>query len=226
LTTDPGIGPVDLGDTSATLHALEAAEEVEPDAVYLQPQALVAASLHKTLELQTVKLSDDIDPRKLATQLSMQRGPAVPPFDSGWPPADVVLTSSQRPSAPSRRWRVPALLLTLLGALLLLVLARAAWRPAGAGNATASAVRPAVGASLAPAIAAKSPAGREPVATAANPAGASVQASSIAPPSLTPERAALPAHHEHGAVKPSSLPAASSPALAASSSAKPKRAIY
>jgi hypothetical protein len=140
VSTDPGIGPINA-DNTTTLRSIEAAVEVEPDgaSLYYEPGPLVAVSDHRTLEMETVKLSQEIDPRRRPTELSLPRSPIPPRFDSGWPQADLVLTSSQRPAAsPPRRWRVPALLFGVLLALLMLVLARSAMHRAAAQNAAAS----------------------------------------------------------------------------------------
>ena len=112
VTTDPGLGPVEIEHPS-TLRSIAAADPVETDSagapVYYEPKLLNAVSDHKTLELETVKLARDIDPRKLPTELTLRRpvlhvvpasetswaAPASPydaswpgpqQFESGWPP--------------------------------------------------------------------------------------------------------------------------------------------
>jgi len=82
VTTDPGLGPIDP-EHHATLRSIVAADRVEEDPVadgdgsgapvYYAPKPLHAASEHKTLELETVKISKEIDPRKLPTQLKLRR---------------------------------------------------------------------------------------------------------------------------------------------------------
>ncbi|MEP7049725.1 MAG: hypothetical protein ABJB12_05200, partial [Pseudomonadota bacterium] len=100
IITDPGLGPQDphRPSTLRSLEGPEAAAELNPNApVYYEPTPLVAISNHKTLEVQTVKLSDEIDPRKLQTELRLDRVPSyVPPSDSFWPP-ETALASSQPP---------------------------------------------------------------------------------------------------------------------------------
>lgn len=125
VSTDPGIGPIDVNDCS-TLRSIAAAEEIEPDgaSLYYEPKPLISISDHKTLEVATVRLSEDIDPRRLRTELSLSRSPAPPRYESGWPQAEVVLTRSERPTPPKHRWRVPALMFAVLGALLALMVAR------------------------------------------------------------------------------------------------------
>ena len=145
VITDPGIGPVDPNSCS-TLRSMVAADEVLVDSsaggpVYYEPTLLQAATNHKTLEIETVKLSREIDPRKLPTELSLPRPAALAPNDSGEPQAEVAVTSAPL-SVPPRRWRVPALLLTLLGAILLLVLARGRARPPGAEGSALNTVQP------------------------------------------------------------------------------------
>jgi hypothetical protein len=161
VTTDPGLGPVEV-EHQSTLRSIVAAEPVAEDEdpsarVYYEPKPLHAVSDHKTLELETVKLAKDIDPRKLPTELKLRRpvlhvmpasdpnwpAPAVPEagwtpplFDSGWPPPETVLTTSQPPLAARRRSFVPLVLLALLGAAVLLVLgATARRRTAASANA-------------------------------------------------------------------------------------------
>jgi len=112
VTTDPGLGPVEL-DHPSTLRSIAAADPVEADntgtPVYYEPKPLNATSDHKTLELETVKLAKDIDPRKLPTELTLRRPvlhvvpasdpswvappspypanwPGAQQFESGWPP--------------------------------------------------------------------------------------------------------------------------------------------
>ncbi|HKO51006.1 MAG TPA: hypothetical protein VJV79_25030 [Polyangiaceae bacterium] len=113
VTTDPGLGPIEP-EHHSTLRSIVAAdpviEELVPEAasVYFGPKPLHAVSEHKTLELETVKLAKDIDPRKLPTELKLRRpvlhvlpasdpnwpapappqemGWQQPQFDVGWPP--------------------------------------------------------------------------------------------------------------------------------------------
>ena len=250
------------GDTPSTLRSIEVAEVVSPDEgsfsfedhgfedhgfedhgferpVYYEPQPLVAVSDHKTLEIDTIKLAQDIDPRRLPTELRLRPVPMVPP-DSDWPPPDVVIVSSQPPSAGRGRWRAPAALLLLLGSLIMLalVLARAAaqrWHaPTPAGVSLPTAAKALVAAAARPSATAA-----VALPTAAVAASAEAPATPVAadpPPSATlpdvvlvsPEK---PPRGAHGAVKSnprhsSPTPNASSPALAAPSVSKPKRAIY
>ncbi len=224
VTTDPGLGPIDP-DNSATLRSIENAVEVEPDGAsyYFEAKPLVPVSDHRTLEMQTVKLSDEIDPRKLPTELSLPRSPTPPRYDSGWPQAEVVLTSTQRP-APLRRWRVPAVLLTLLGGLLLLVLGRAIAQRASNPSGIAVAPQTVAAPQLAPV---------QPIAVLAAPA-----ASVSAVPSAAPVLSAAAPNAVHAAPAPpavtklshaspkATLQASASTPLNASVSTKPKRAIY
>ena len=232
IITDPGLGPLDPPGPS-TLRSLEAAEEaaeLSPNApVYYEPSPLVAISDHKTLEVQTVKLSDDIDPRKLQTELRLNRVPSfVPPSDSFWPP-ETALSSSQPPSGPARRWRTPVVLITLLCALLLLVVARAVTRRSAAAAARESGIVQTVsGAGLTPVVASALPGAALPVAsvTSAAHAVAAPTAELAAPAASEPAPVSTAVHVSHvaqHAVKP--LPQLSAP-LAASSASKPKRAIY
>lgn len=256
VTTDPGIGPANP-DNTATLRSIEAAVEVEPDgsSLYYEPTPLRAASDHRTLEIQTVKLSEQIDPRKLPTQLSLPRASVPPQYDSGWPQAEVVLTSSQPPSAPRRRWRVPVLLLGVLVALLLLVIARSSVRRAAEQSAAASPARDVV---TLPAVAAAAvglpgnnaaPRSAEPSAAApsanAEPSESAEPSASAEPPTAEPSASAPPttsaepstaaASPSHGvtptfAVVPhhaalKASPQPSDPAASAPT-VKPKRAIY
>jgi hypothetical protein len=146
ITTDPGLGPVGI-EHPTTLRSMAAAAPVTENEdhcapVYYEPKPLNAACDHKTLELETVKLSKDIDPRKLPTEVKLRRpvlhvlpasdpnwpAPVAPPelpwpplFDSGWPPPETVLTTSQPPQAPRRRSLIPLVLLALLGGTVLLL---------------------------------------------------------------------------------------------------------
>jgi len=242
VTTDPGIGPV--LDNSAHAGAIAATEVVEPDgaSLYYEPKPLIAPSDHKTLEIATVKLSDTIDPRKLPTQLSLQRSPPPPPFDSGWPQAALAVASSQPPPAPRPRGRTPLVVLALLSALLVLALGRVAARHvAGASDGPrAAAVQPPAvpPAVLVPRAEVRTPSS-ESLAAAQRSAQASPSAS-VAPlvpsaPSAVPSpAAAVGAAAEHTAnQQPGSALFATSPAssarggvTSAPSAAKPKRAIY
>ena len=257
LSTDPGIGPVDLGDKSATLRPLEIVEEEvyeSPDvSVYCEPKPLVAASEHRTLEIATVKLAQDIDPRRLPTEVRGLRTPSAPRVDSGWPQADLVLTSSQRPAAPPRRWRGPVALFALLGALLLLVVARgASQRKAAQVDALSAARRaqptpaaPVALARVAPSLVAPTPVAltAPPVALTAPPVALTAPSAVLTPaPSAASSSAsgvsaarsvhvapAKPTHTPvvaHAVVKPSSASLANGPAVSESTPAKPKRAIY
>ena len=234
VSTDPGIGPVDA-DNTATLRSIEAAVEIEPDgaSLYYEPLPLRAVSDHRTLEMETIKLSNEIDPRKLQTEISLPRSPIPPRFDSGWPQADIVLTSSQHPAPPRRRWRVPALLFGVLVALLMLVLARSAVQRAAEQHA-ASALRvetvalpapapkpvPVASAALSaalPAASARLPAASAAPSASAVPAASAAVVSHVAVPvSPAPHRATS---------KSSATPSASNSALSAPT-AKPNRAIY
>jgi len=210
------------------LRSIEAAKDVSPidpnAPVYYEPSPLVAVSDHRTLELETVKLAENIDPRKLATEMRLGRvSPSlVPPSDSGWPP-ETVLTSSTPPEGPGpRRRRAPLVLLALLGVLLVLLGARAAKRRSVV----------AVGVPVAtPAAAAAPP---QPASMEVAPAPAATFMDSVAATPTAPVASAEPAHSESSrapaktkqhSAKSNLQPAAHTPLTAASSS-KPKRAIY
>jgi hypothetical protein len=214
----------------STLRSIEAAADVSsisPNApVYYEPSPLVAVSDHRTLEVETVKLAENIDPRKLVTELRLGRvsSSLVPPSDSGWPP-ETALTSSTPPDSPGRlRRRAPLVLFALLGVLLVLLVARAATRRSAS----------AVGAPVAtPAAVAASP---QPTSTqvAVAPAPAATVADSVATTATAAEPSAEPAHSEsprttkktkQHAAKSNPQPAGRQPLTAASPS-KPKRAIY
>jgi hypothetical protein len=235
IITDPGLGPTEVPGPS-TLRSIESADDwssISPNApVYYEPAPLVAVSDHRTLELETVKLSEDIDPRKLVTELRLDKVPSViPPSDSGWPP-QTALSSSQPPLGPARRWRAPAVLLVLLGALLLLVLARAATRRHGAaaelvGTGQAVIAGPPAAVVRAPAAAVQKPAAAlaitavvaPPVASAAVP----VPVPSALPIARSESASASTAPTPTHSVKTNPQPRAP---LVAPSSSKPKRAIY
>jgi len=206
VTTDPGIGPVDL-DNTTTLRSIAAAAavEVEPDgsALYYEPKPLVAYSDHKTLEIATVKLSAGIDPRKLPTELSLPRVQGSAQYDSGWPQAAIALTSSQPPQPARRAWRMPVALLAVLCALLIFALARSAARrsarQANAGAVSTHAAERAPAAELSRAT-----------ATAETPA---------LPPAPNPPLASLPAASS-SASNAASMPAAPGAGVAASTPAE------
>jgi len=234
VITDPGLGPVEPPGPS-TLRSLEAAEdaaELSPNApVYYEPSPLVAVSDHKTLEVQTVKLSDEIDPRKLQTELRMDRVQSfVPASDSFWPP-ETALASSQPPPGPVRRWRAPVVLIALLCGLLLLVVGRAVSRRSAAAAARQSGIVQTVsGAGLAPVVASALPAVVAPVRVAEPPAAPA--ASELTPPPApavadsAPPRVAANLAHVAAAPRPAKPTPQLSAPLAASSASKPKRAIY
>ncbi len=237
ISTDPGLGPLDPPGPS-TLRSIEVAEDlssVSPNApVYFEPAPLVAVSDHKTLEVETVKLAENIDPRKLATEMRLGRvsSSLVPPSDSGWPP-ETALTSSQPPDGLGRRrWRTPLVLVALLGALLVLVLARATARRSAAavsasGAVSASVVAPeALGAPPPAAIAVADSAAPTVAApgTSAQPAAIAAPRPTLAPPAHNESTRAASNARQHSA-KPNPQLVAHEP-LAAPSSSKPKRAIY
>lgn len=247
LGTDPGIGPVELGDPTDPVPTTRSA-------IYCEPTPVPPPSEHQTLEVLTVKLAEeiDVDPRKLPTELRLRPissllGPPPselgeePVFelrpgqrsDSGWPPPETVVTTSQRPGPldSSRRLRGPIALAAVLIALLMLVLGRAATHrsqalptPVKAAAAVVAPVR---------AVAAPKPL-RAPVAVAPPHASASAPAPASSAPAPAPAPAAQAAGVPHALSAPhhSSAPAKVVPELAppqadsASSAAKPKRAIY
>lgn len=239
----PGLQPPTGGGESispSTLRSIEAAEPVLPDdespaaPVYYEPQPLIAVSDHKTIEVDTVKLAEDIDPRKLPTELRLARPVSIAPPDSGWPQSDVVVVSSQPPASRGRRLRASAVLLTMLGALLILLLARGAARRTQAAAQTANPPAPSaapINVGPAPALSAElaPPAPSAPLAVSAEPEP-SAAANAEAVPALSAPRA--PSHAPHRALKTNShpkldpAPSASSPVLAFPSVSKPKRAIY
>jgi hypothetical protein len=90
--------------------------------VYFQPQPLAAPSDHKTIEIETIKLAEDIDPRKLRTERGMSRPP--PPPDLNRPQPNVVGVTNSLPVRLKRKRRTSLMLLMIAGVLLLLVLAR------------------------------------------------------------------------------------------------------
>jgi hypothetical protein len=261
LTTDPGLGPLEREHPS-TLRSIAAADPVEPPTdgpgapVYYEPKPLNAVCEHKTLELETVKLSNDIDPRKLPTELKLRRPvlhvmPASDPnwpapvaqFDSGWPPPETVVTTSQPPGPARRRSFIPLVLLVLLGATLLLVLgansrrrspsAETAQRTDPAVPAAAASPKHAEALSTASAMASSASAESQlapsaaPAPEAESAVGASAAATAAEPTaSAAPARPADAPHHANFKPVPSSLSTANSRTLSAPSTAKPKRAIY
>ena len=226
VTTDPGIGPVDL-DNTTTLRSIAAAAavEVEPDgsALYYEPKPLVAYSDHKTLEIATVKLSAGIDPRKLPTELSLPRVQASAQYDSGWPQAAIALTSSQPPQPARRAWRMPVALLALLSALLIFALARSAARRS-ARQANAGAV-PTHAAERAPAAEQSrvTAAAETPALTPANPPLTSLPAAS----SSASHAASMPPAPGAGvaASTPAELPSAGTAVSAPGVSALPSAGV-
>jgi hypothetical protein len=225
VTTDPGLGPAGL-EHPTTLRSIAAADPVSEDEdtaalVYYEPKPLNAVSDHKTLELETVKLSKDIDPRKLPTELKLRRpvlhvmpasdpnwpAPVAPPdagwtpplFDSGWPPPETVLTTSQPPAASRRRSFVPLVLLALLGATLLLVLGATARRRSAASASAAQRAAAALPAAASPkkvGVSSNVPplASSEPLLSSESPTavGASPAPAASSPTAMTSAMAADP----------------------------------
>jgi len=165
-------------------------DEIPGAPVYFEPKPLHAVSEHKTLELETVKLAEDIDPRKLPTELKLRRPvlhvlpasdpnwPAPSPqpdaawpspqyYDSNWPPPETVLTTSQPPLAARRRTFLPLLMFVLLAASLLLLLGARALRRTPVDAVTAPGARVAQAALPMPAPANPSPKNAEPAPGAA-----------------------------------------------------------
>jgi len=212
VTTDPGLGPIER-EHASTLRSITAADPIPEDEipgspVYYEPKPLHAVSEHKTLELETVKLAKDIDPRKLPTQLKLRRpvlhiqpasDPNWPPpssdphagwpqqpdigwppqHDSGWPPPETVVTTSQPPLAARRRSFIPLVLLVLLSASLLVVLgARALPRLLVSAGAAQAAQPAALAVTLAPKKIETAPTPPPPLAAAE----AAPVASAAAPP--------------------------------------------
>ena len=191
VTTDPGLGPIER-EHASTLRSMTAADPIPEDEipgspVYFEPKPLHAVSEHKTLELETVKLAQDIDPRKLPTELKLRRPvlhvlpasdpnwPAPSPqsdavwpspqYDSNWPPPETVVTTSQPSLAARRRSYLPLLLFVLVGTALLLLLGVRAFRRSSVQAVAAHAALPA-------------PPPAAPAPLAAEPMPGSVRASS------------------------------------------------
>ncbi|HTA92061.1 MAG TPA: hypothetical protein VK745_20920 [Polyangiaceae bacterium] len=223
-------------DTPSTLRSIEVAAEIAPDTevqlapVYYEPQPLVSTSDHKTIEIETIKLADDIDPRKLPTELRLARPVAAAPPDSGWPQTDVVVVSSQPPLAPRRRWRAPLALLVLLGALALLLILRSVARRSPSTAPAEVSAAPSYVAPAGPTSAnAVVPAPSTSAVDTALPASApdAPTSAELAPAPLAPKEQRH-INPRNGA-RPSNVdpaPGAGNGTLATPSSDKPKRAIY
>lgn len=233
IITDPGLGPIGPPGPS-TMRSLQVVDDdsVSPNRpVYYEPLPLHPVSNHKTLEIETVKLAQDIDPRKLVTELRLNRPPAfVPVSDSGWPP-DTALSSSQPPKGPARRWRTPVVLLSLLAALLVLVLARAVSHRSTVGTVSAANGGLSVPAPASPPVAVPAALDTAAISAANAPeAGAVPIASATEPAALasdvTPVEVARVVPVPQRSARQNPLPTAPSQSLAAPSSSKPKRAIY
>jgi hypothetical protein len=232
VSTDPGLGPLDPPGPS-TLRSIEAAEDVSsisPNApVYYEPSLLVAVSDHKTLEVETVKLAENIDPRKLATEMSLGRvtSSLVPPSDSGWPP-ETALTSSTPPDGPSRRRRrAPLVLFALLGVLLVLLVVQATTRRS-ASTVGAPVMTPTAVAALPQPVSAAVPALPAPALAPAIAVADSSATTAAAPEASSETHSESPratSNVRRHSAKPNLHPAALEP-LTAPSSNKPKRAIY
>ncbi len=221
----------------STLRSIEVAEEIAPDTeqmvgpVYVEPLPLVAPSDHKTLEIQTIKLAEDIDPRKLPTELRLVRPPSVPP-DSLWPPSEEGLAATQPPFAERRRSRARVAVAVLL-ALLLLGTALA-WRGRVANDAarapasnSALAAAPIVPlAPVAPSTAVAVVSVPAPADWAASTSAAAATSNATAAPSASFD-SPPPSRHALRTVK-NKAPTPTSPRveLASPNLTKPKRAIY
>ena len=229
MTTDPGLGPVER-EHASTLRSMTAAEPIPDDelqaAVYFEPKPLHAVSEHKTLELETVKLAKDIDPRKLPTELKLRRpvlhvlpasdpnwpAPAAPPdadwpahFDSGWPPPEIVLMTSQPPPA-RRRSFIPLVLLVLLGAAVLLVFgARARHRSSATAVAAARAPNAVQALPSSPSVVQALPSAA-PLAISEVAAVPSASASVVDPPEVA-ESSAVPSSAQPADPATSAVPA-------------------
>jgi hypothetical protein len=245
ITTDPGLGPAEP-EHHSTLRSMVAADPVEDHGapVYYEPKPLNAASEHKTLELQTVKLAKDIDPRKLPTELKLRRpvlhilpasdpnwpapivqpGTGWPPqqYDSGWPPPETVLTTSQPPQSARRRSFVPLVLLVLLSASLLLLIGLNLRRWSAKSVASAQRVQAATFSVASPASASTVAASESAPDSSANASAAAAEPSA----SATPPRSADAPHHATSKPIPPATSTANSRTLSAPPTARPKRSIY
>lgn len=209
--------------------------------MYVEPQPLAPVSDHKTLELETIKLASEIDPRKLPTQLSLPRPPSVaPPPDSIVQP-ELAVASTQPPAGPSRRWRTPLALALVLAALLVLVLARrAAMNSSGVGEAANAAPAPSAAEPSDLAPQAKGPPSPAPPVAAppvADPPSPVEVVPAPTPPDLAPSAALAPSEPEPSraprhpqsvrSILKSKVPSdASARAFVVSDPNQPKRAIY
>lgn len=250
VTTDPGLGPIER-EHASTLRSITAADPIPEDEipgapVYYEPKPLHAVSDHKTLELETVKLSKDIDPRKLPTELKLRRPvlhvlpasdpnwpapPAQPDvgwppaqYDSGWPPPETVLTTSQPPLAARRRSYIPLVLLVLLSVSLLLVLGARARRRSLVPAVTAQAMQPAAALTL---PAEPKPLPAEPAPSAAPSSEASTAASATPSLAASPESAASAESPESAATAlASATPTGSASATQTASASAPHHAAF
>ncbi len=212
----------------STLSSLELLDEPEssgPDGlVYYEPQPVVAVSNHKTLEVQTVKLAEDIDPRKLATELRLTRpNECEPPSDAAWP-TQTALTTGQRPTRLSRRWLTSVVLLSLLVALFLVRAATRSTASVDAGNVSATGSESQITGQRA-SVPTRSatparPLVQTPVADESAPA-----ASASVTPKAAPTHPVRALQSSHSASVDAREAAASQPRTASSSN-KPKHAIY
>lgn len=200
--------------------------------VYVEPQLLPKVSEHKTLEVDTVKLHDEIDPRKRPTELKLgrvRRRPVPESNPPSTPPegivAPAVVTDAPRPA----RWIAAgvALLLICVAAFLFARTLRSRIAPGARGVPASAVAAPTV-----PAAKAAPPATARVTSapSAAKPASAlpSVAQSAAAIPSapVAPLVSAAQLPQKAGAAPRATKPTPALAHPASASDSKPKHSIY
>ncbi|HEY4159937.1 MAG TPA: hypothetical protein VGM29_17620 [Polyangiaceae bacterium] len=91
--------PQDAQNGQDTLRALDPEKPADASEVYVEPLPLPKVSDHKTLEVDTVKLAAEIDPRKRPTELKLGRVRRTSDANpSSHPPPEGPVTRTEAPS--------------------------------------------------------------------------------------------------------------------------------
>jgi hypothetical protein len=200
--------PQDAQNGQDTLRSLDPGKPEDASEVYVEPLPLPKVSDHKTLEVDTVKLAAEIDPRKRPTELKLGRVRRTSTANpSSHPPPDGPVTRTEAPQESKTNRNALAIAGVLLLCVASFLLARSL-RPHFSSPAVApqSAAQNAATAPPLPPVA-RAPLSMPSIVPVAPLAPSSAQppfAASVSAPASAPELAQKPTLH-----RASQAPAAS-----------------